>query len=89
MKKFITKAQFENLDRDDKAKVFEEYLTDDFFNGQSEINFWVPENFDPNSSHLPTPPDEVRIREEKEIDALFDKLTIKLFEDREVVEVDW
>jgi len=45
MKKKYTKDDFQKLDFDDRCAIIEELLPDDYYGGQTEINFYVPEGF--------------------------------------------
>lgn len=83
----INKSEFNNLDFDEKCIIIEQLLTDDYFNGQTEINFWIPENFKKdNGENLPETPPEIKAEEEKKFENLIDKLTLKLFSESDEIE---
>jgi hypothetical protein len=81
-----TKKDFDALDFDTKCVIFESLLTDDYFNGQMDINFYFVE--EENKDKLPPKTLEMEQREEKEFNELLDRLTIKLFEDKSTIDLD-
>jgi hypothetical protein len=89
MNRKYSKNEFINLDFDDKCLIIETLLTDDYYQGQTDIGFWVPENFDPESKEdlPPTPPEIEKIEDEK-FEALIINLTDKLFLEKDFIEFD-
>lgn len=79
------KEEFEALDFDTKCAILEELLTDDFFQGQVDIDFYFEE--DEYNNLLPKPI-KVAEREDKEFKILIERLTIKLFEENATIEID-
>ena len=67
MKKKYTKDDFQKLDFDDRCAIIEELLPDDYYGGQTEINFYVPEGFTGKIGEPlpPTPPEIEKIEDEK------------------------
>jgi len=84
MTRTYTKKDFENLDLDDKCAIIEELLTNDYYSGQTEINFFVPEGFN-GETLAPTPPEIEKIEDEK-FEQLIVRLTDKLFENKTEIE---
>ncbi|WP_276979481.1 hypothetical protein [Flavobacterium filum] len=87
MKNVYTKKDFENLDFDSKCVILEALLTDDYFGGQAEINFYHPEGdfFD----KLPETPPEIKKIEDEKFQLLISRLTDKLFESQDKIEFDF
>lgn len=81
-----TKQEFEALDFDTKCVVMETLLTDDYFSGQMDIDFYFVE--DENSTILSPKTKEQEDREEREFNALIQKLTDKLFGNNDEIELD-
>lgn len=81
-----TKQEFEALDFDTKCVVMETLLTDDYFSGQMDIDFYFVE--DENSTILPPKTKEQEDRGEREFNALIQKLTDKLFGNNDEIELD-
>jgi hypothetical protein len=81
-----TKKEFEALDFDTKCVVMETLLTDDYFSGQMDIDFYFVE--DENSTIPPPKTKEQEEREEREFNALIQKLTDKLFGNNDEIELD-
>ena len=81
-----TKQEFEALDFDTKCVVIETLLTDDYFAGQMEIDFYFVE--EKNSTILPPKTKEQEEREMREFNVLIQKLTDKLFGTNEEIELD-
>jgi hypothetical protein len=86
MEKTYTRQDFDNLDLDWKCMVMEMLLTDDYFTGQHDINFHISINEETGNLN-PTPPDIKKIEDEA-FDKLLAKLTDKLFEDKNTIELD-
>lgn len=87
MIKKINKSEFEKLNFEEKCSIIEAVLTDDYYNGQAEINFYLPEDFKGKTGEpLPETPPEIKEIEDKKFEALIDKLTIKLFSQNYVIE---
>lgn len=84
IKHIINKIEFDKLDFDDKCVIIEQLLTDDYFNGQMEINYWLPENFD--GTFLPETPPVIKAEEDKKFKKLIDDLTLKLFVNSDEIE---
>ena len=83
----INRNEFSNLDFDEKCAIIEQLLTDDYFNGQHEINFWVPENFKGEiGESLPETPPEIKAIEHAKFKNLIDELTLKLFSKSDEIE---
>jgi hypothetical protein len=90
MKNTYTKKDFENLDFDSKCVIFEALLTDDYFGGQAEINFYLPPDFKgEDGESLPETPPEIKIIEDEKFQLLVLKLTDKLFESQEKIDFDF
>ncbi|OXA82848.1 hypothetical protein B0A56_03835 [Flavobacterium columnare NBRC 100251 = ATCC 23463] len=81
-----TKEEFEELDFDTKCVVMETLLTDDYFTGQMDIDFYFVE--EENSTILPPKTKEQEEREMREFNLLIEKLTDKLFGTNEEIELD-
>lgn len=81
-----TKEEFKVLDFDTKCVIMEELLTDDYFQGQADIDFYFvePENRD----ILPPKTIEQEEREDREFNALLERLTNKLFDNKTKIELD-
>jgi hypothetical protein len=89
MTKKINKLDFEKLEFDEKCSIIETLLTDDYFNGQTEINFYVPEGFKGEIGEpLPETPPDIKEIEDRKFEALIDKLTIKLFAENDEIEYE-
>ena len=89
MKKSINKTDFKKLDFDEKCNIIETVLTDDYFNGQDEINFYVPEGFKGEVGNaLPETSPEIKAEEDKKFKELIDKLSNKLFAENDEIEYD-
>ena len=78
MEKTYSRQDFDSLDFDDKCVVMEMLLTDDYFTGQGEIDFYHSVN-EKTENLNPTPP-KIKKIEDKAFDKLIVKLTDKLFE---------
>jgi len=89
MKRNYTKEDFENLDLDDKCAIIEELLTNDYYSGQTEINFFVSEGHkgEADESLTPVSPEIEKIEDQK-FEQLIVRLTDKLFENKKVIEFD-
>jgi hypothetical protein len=89
MNRIYTRADFMNLPFEDRCTIIEGLLTDDYFEGQSEIDFWIAPTVDTEFGKrlLPTPPHIAKIEKAK-FHYLVTKLTDKLFLDRETIEFD-
>jgi hypothetical protein len=81
-----TKEDFKALDFDIKCIIMEELLTDDYFEGQVDIDFYFvePENKD----ILPPNTTEQEEREDREFRELLERLTDKLFDNKTTIELD-
>jgi len=81
MNRFYTKETFSQLDCDHKCTLLEALLTDDFYNGQRQIGFYIPEGFKGEIvENLPDTPIDIKIIEDKKFENLNNVLTEKLFE---------
>ena len=89
MNRKYTKSEFQALDADTKELIIEELLGDDFYEGQTEIGYYVPEGFKGEIGEPlpPTPPEIEKIEDEK-YELLINKLTDKLFEENSEIEFD-
>ncbi|MGZ5244300.1 MAG: hypothetical protein ACXWDO_11425 [Bacteroidia bacterium] len=86
-KRKISKIEFDKLDLDEKCVIIEQLLTDDYFNGQLETNFWIPENFvGKMSENLPDTPPEIKKVEDEKFRNLIEKLSEKLFSKTDTIE---
>jgi hypothetical protein len=89
MNRTYTKIEFQELDFDSKCAIIQTLLTDDYFNGQEEINFYLPPDFNFESEEsLPETPPEIKEKEDEKFSQLIEKLTDKLFESNEKIEFD-
>lgn len=89
MKKKINKNDFKKLDLDDKCYILETVLPDDYYSGQIEIDFYLPEWFKGEIGEpLPETPPEIQEIEDKKFEALIDKLTVKLFAESDEIEYE-
>lgn len=86
MERTYTRQEFDNLDFDYKCMVMEILLTDDYFNGQVEINFYHSVNEETGNLN-PAPP-EIQKTEDEAFDKLLIKLSDKLFKDNYTIELD-
>lgn len=86
MKITYTKEDFKALEFDTKCVIMEELLTDDYFKGQLNIDFYFvePENKD----ILPPKTKEQEEREDREFNALLERLTNKLFNNKATIKLD-
>jgi len=66
MKIQYTKNGFLKLDFDDRCAIIEEQLPDEYYGGQTEINFYVPEGFTGKIGEPlpPTPPEIEKMENE-------------------------
>lgn len=89
MKIHYTKNEFLKLDFDDRCAIIEDLLPDNYYRGQTEINFHVSEGFTGEIGE-PLPPTSPRIEkiEDEKFEQLVYKLTEKLFENKSEIEVD-
>jgi hypothetical protein len=84
-----TKEDFQQLDFDDRCAIIEELLPDDYYGGQTEINFYVPEGFTGEIGEpLPQTPSEIENIEDEKFEQLVLELTEKLFREKEKIEVE-
>lgn len=89
MKIKIKKEEFDKFDLGTKCAIFEDSLTDEFFGGQGEINFYVPPGYDGMAGeNLPETPPEIQEVEDKKFGELVERLSEKLFDKTEFIEVD-
>lgn len=89
MNRIYTKEKFSQLDFDDKCTLLEALLTDEFYNGQTEIDFYFPEDFKGEiGENLPETPIEIKEVEDAKFEDLIIKLTDKLFEADKEFEFD-
>jgi len=90
MNKIYTKKEFQELDFDSKCVILETLLTDDYFSGQAEINFYLPPDFKGEvGESLPETPTEIKIIEDEKFNSLIINLTDKLFESQDKIEFDF
>lgn len=90
MKKTYTKTEFQKLDFDSRCTIISTFLTDDFYDGQFEINFHIPLGFKGKIGEpLPEPPPEIARVEDAKYETLVLKLTEKLFELHNEIEFDF
>jgi hypothetical protein len=83
----FTKEDFNALDFDTKCIVMEQFLTDDFFRGQTDISFTVNDIDEKTGNLVPLPP-EVEAREDELFNQLIIRLTDKLYQDKTTIEFD-
>ena len=89
MNRIYTKEKFSQLEFDYKCTLFEALLTDEFYNGQTEIGFYIPEGFKGEiGENLHETPFEIKKIEDKKFEILICKLTDKLFETQNEFEFD-
>lgn len=89
MTKKINKTEFEKLEFDEKCYIIETVLTDDYYEGQTEINFYVPEGFKGEIGEpLPETPPEIKVIEDKKFEDLIERLTTKLFAENNEIEYE-
>jgi hypothetical protein len=89
MNRFYTKEAFLQLDFDDKCTLLEALLTDDFYNGQREIGFYIQEDFKGEiGESLPEAPIDIKIIEDDKFENLISRLSDKLFENKKKFEFD-
>nr|WP_315159855.1 hypothetical protein [uncultured Flavobacterium sp.] len=81
-----TKEEFVLLDFDTKCVIIEHLLTDDYFSGQMEIDFYFVEP--ENVNILPPKTAAMEEREDREFNALIERLSNKLFEDKSLITID-
>ena len=86
MEKTYSRQDFDSLDFDDKCVVMEMLLTEDYFTGQGEIDFYHSVN-EKTGNLNPTPP-EIKIVEDIAFEKLIVKLTDKLFKNKTTIELD-
>lgn len=90
MKKTYTKTEFQKLDLDSRGGIIATFLPDDFYDGQSEINFYLPPDFKGEIGEtLPQTPPEIAKVEDAKFEKLVLKLTDKLFELHDEIEYDF
>lgn len=89
MNRTFTKSEFQALDSDTKELIIGTLLTDDFYEGQHEIGYYVSEGFKGEIGEplSPTPPEIEKIEDEK-YELLINKLTEKLFSNKSELEFD-
>lgn len=81
MNRIYTKEIFSQLDFDDKCTLLEALLSDEFYSGQMEIDFHLPEDFKGEiGEKLRETPIEIKEVEDAKFEDLIIKLTDKLFE---------
>ena len=89
MIRIYTREKFSKLDFDDKCTLLEALLTDEFYNGQTEIGFYIPDDFKGEiGESLPETPIEIKKIEDEKFEILICKLTDKLFETQNEFEFD-
>ncbi len=89
MNRIYTKEKFSQLDFDNKCTLLEALLTDEFYNGQTEIGFYFQEGFKGEiGENLPETPIEIKKIEDAKFEDLIIKLTDKLFESHKEFEFD-
>lgn len=90
MTRTYTKKEFQELDFDSKCVILETLLTDDYFTGQAEINFYLPPDFKGEvGENLPETPPEIKEIEDAKFNLLIAKLTDKLFEFQDKIEFNF
>jgi hypothetical protein len=83
------KNRFTKLSFDHKCLIIEALMPDDYFNGQEEIGFYIPENFDHESTdNLPPTPPEIEQEENEKFEALIENLIEKLFKKFNTIDFD-
>ena len=89
MKKRYTKEDFKKLNFDEKCTILGNLMPDEYYGGQTEINFWLPDDIDEVDYKIlpPTPPD-IEKEEDRKFKQLIDDLTEKLFSESEFIEFD-
>ena len=89
MKKQIIKKDFQLLVFDYQCAIIENLLPDDYYEGQTEINFWLPDDIDKvDYKVLPPTPPEIEEEEDRKFNQLIEGLTEKLFAERDTIEFD-
>lgn len=81
-----TKQEFQALDFDTRCVIMEKLLTNDYFEGQTRINFYFEE--DPVTRNLIAPTPKEQEREEREFNDLLERLETKLFGENDFIELD-
>ncbi len=89
MNRRYTKKEFQELSFETKCFIIENILSHDYYDGQAEINFYIPPDFKGEiGEDLPETPSEIKEVEDLKFDSLICKLTDKLFEDTNEIEFD-
>ncbi len=84
--KTITKSDFQNLKFGDKCVILQSVMPDDYFNGQAEINFYIPEGFKGEiGEDLPKTPPKIKKIEKQKFKRLVEDLSAKLFSSSDVI----
>ena len=81
-----TKEDFNSLDFETKCVIMENILTDEYFNGQTEIDFYCA--IDEKTGNLLQKPPEIAKRDEEAFSQLIVRLTNKLFEKDTTIDLD-
>lgn len=85
----FTKDDFQNLDFDTRCIIIESLMPDEYYNGQEEINFYIPEDYKGEfGEDLPPTPSEIEKIENEKFALLIGHLTDKLFSENEKIEFD-
>lgn len=89
MPRTYTKQQFQSLDFDDQIIIIEALMPDEYYEGQSQIDFYVPEDFDPESeADFPVIPPEIEAEEHEKMKGLVNNLTNLLFKEKDQITFD-
>lgn len=88
-KRTYTKKEFQELDLYSKCVILEHFLTDDYYNGQLEINFYFPPEINGEPwQKLPETPPEIQKIEDEKFNMLIEKSKAKLFESNQKIQFD-
>lgn len=89
MSRTYTKQEFQSLDFDDQLMIIEALMPDQYYEGQSQIDFYIPEDFDPESGgDFPVIPPEIEEEEHEKMKNLVSGLTDSLFNDTDQILFD-
>lgn len=89
MNRTYTREDFMNLSFSDRCTIIEGLLTDEYFEEQGKIGFWIAPTIETEFGKrlLPTPPHIAKVEKAK-FHHMVMKLTDKLFHDKETIEFD-
>ena len=90
MKKLISRKDFDNLDFELKCLIVETLLPEEYYQGQTDINFYTPPEFEGEIGEpLPPTPKKIKMEEDRKFKALINSLKNKVFANSEVIEFDF